>query len=74
MATLTSLCESVSFPGGSVVKNPPASTGDMGSIPGLERSSGEGNDHPTLCVSRAHYRDEFFTTLSVFLNGDKNVY
>ena len=49
MATLTSLCESVSFPGGSVVKNPPASTGDMGSIPGLERSSGEGNDHP-LCV------------------------
>ena len=29
---------------------------------------------PTLCVSRAHYRDEFFTTLSVFLNGDKNVY
>ena len=26
------------FPGGSVVKNPPASAGDMASIPGLERS------------------------------------
>ena len=24
------------FPGGSVVKNPPASTGDAGSIPGRE--------------------------------------
>ena len=29
------------FPGGSVVKNPPANTGDTGSIPGL-RSSPEG--------------------------------
>ena len=29
---------------------------------------------PTLCVSRAHYRDEYSTTLSVFLNRDKNVY
>ena len=26
------------FPGGSVVKNPPASAGDMGSSPGLGRS------------------------------------
>ena len=31
------------FPGGSVVKNPPANAGDAGSIPGLGRSSGEGN-------------------------------
>ena len=31
------------FPGGSVVKNPPAKAGDMGSIPGLGRSPGEGN-------------------------------
>ena len=29
--------------GGSVVKNPPASTGDMGSIPGSERLPREGN-------------------------------
>ena len=26
------------FPGGSVVKNPPAKAGDMGLIPGLRRS------------------------------------
>ena len=26
------------FPGGAVVKNPPASAGDMGLIPGLGRS------------------------------------
>ena len=34
------------FPDGAVVKNPPASTGDarqVGAIPGLERSPGEGN-------------------------------
>ena len=31
------------FPGDSVVKHPPASTGDLGSIPGLGRSPGEGN-------------------------------
>ena len=29
-----------------VVKNPPANTGDMDSIPGSERSLGEGNDNP----------------------------
>ena len=34
------------FPGGSVVKNPPANTGDMGSIPGLGRSPGGGNGNP----------------------------
>ena len=35
-----------SFPGGSVVKNPSASAGDMGLIPGLGRSPGEGNGYP----------------------------
>ena len=33
------------FPGGSVVKNLPASAEDSGSIPGLERSPGKGNDN-----------------------------
>ena len=28
------------------VKNPPANAEDMGSIPGLERSTGEGNGNP----------------------------
>ena len=31
------------FPGGSMVKNPPANAGDMGSIPVSERSPREGN-------------------------------
>ena len=34
------------FPAGSVVKNPPANSGDVGSIPGLGRSAGEGNGYP----------------------------
>ena len=37
------------FPGGPVVKNPPASAGDIrdeGSIPGLGRSPGGGHDNP----------------------------
>ena len=34
------------FPGGSVVKDPPANGGDVGLIPGLGRSPGEGNCNP----------------------------
>jgi len=34
------------FPGGSAVKNPPASARDAGSIPGLGRCPGEGNGNP----------------------------
>ena len=34
------------FPGGSVVKNPPASARDSGLIPGSGRSPGEGNSNP----------------------------
>ena len=34
------------FPGRAVVKNPPVNAGDMGSIPGLGRSPGEGNGNP----------------------------
>ena len=34
------------FPGGLVVKKPPANAGDAGSIPGSERSPGEGNGNP----------------------------
>ena len=34
------------FPGGSVVKNLPAKARDVGLIPGLGRSRGEGNGNP----------------------------
>ena len=43
---LTSYYLSTGFPGGLVVKNPPANARDMGSIPGLGRSLGEGNGNP----------------------------
>ena len=36
----------VGFLDGSVVKNPPANAGHVGSIPRLGRSPGEGNDNP----------------------------
>ena len=36
------------FPCGSVVKSLPANAGDVGSIPGSERSPGEGNGYPFL--------------------------
>ena len=41
-----SLCVCGHFPGGSVVKNPPANAGDVGLIPESERSPGEGNGNP----------------------------
>ena len=49
----------MSFPGGSVVKNLPASagdTGDMGSIPGSGRSPGIGNGYPLQysCLKDPH--------------------
>ena len=34
------------FPGGSVIKNIPVNAGDVGLIPGLRRSPGEGNGNP----------------------------
>ena len=34
------------FPRGSVVKDPPANGGNVGLIPGLGRSHGEGNSNP----------------------------
>jgi len=35
------------FPGGSVLKNPPANAVDKGSTPGSRRTPGEGNGTPT---------------------------
>ena len=42
----TYLMYNLGFPCGSVVKNPPASAGELGSIPGLGRTPGEGNGNP----------------------------
>ena len=37
------------FPGGSVLKNPPANAGDVGSVPGSGRYLVEGNGNPLQC-------------------------
>ena len=48
------------FPGGSVVKNPPANaggTGDTGSIPGSGRSPGGGNGNPVQYSCLENHKD-----------------
>ena len=48
-----------SFPGGSVVKNSPASAGDVGSLPGSGRSPGEGNGtHSSILAWRIPWTEE----------------
>ena len=53
------------FPGSSVVKNSPANVGDAGLIPGLGRSSGEGNDNPFQfsCLGNPMNKEAWQTTI-----------
>ena len=47
------------FPGGSAVKNLPVNAGDMGLIPGSERSPGEGSCNiPVLLPGRIPWAEE----------------
>ena len=46
MPPFTWLCKKLGFSGGSVGKEATYNAGDMGSIPGLGRSPGKGNDNP----------------------------
>ena len=46
------------FPGGSAVENLPANAGDVGSIPKLGRSSGEGNGNPLQCSCMGNPMDQ----------------
>ena len=57
---------SMGFPGGSVVKNPPANAGDMGSISRSGRSPGEGNGNPLqhFCLGNPIDRGAWWATLS----------
>ena len=56
------LCNLLGFPDGSMVKNPPANAGDirdMGSVPGLGRSPGEGMaTHSSILVWRIPWTEE----------------
>ena len=45
------------FPGGSVVKNPPTNAREANSIPGSERSLGEGNGNPLQYTSLGNFMD-----------------
>ena len=53
------------FPGSSMVKNPPANAGDAGSIPGLGRSPGGGNDNPLqyYCLENPMDRGGWWVTV-----------
>ena len=56
------------FPGGSVVKNPPADagdSGDTGSIPGSGKSPGQGNDNPLQysCLGNPMDRGAWWATV-----------
>ena len=53
------------FPGGSAVKNLPASAGDAGLISGSGRSAGEGNDNPLQysCLGNPMDRGAWWATV-----------
>ena len=53
------------FTGGSVVKNPSAKAGDVGSVPELGRSPGEGNGNPAQysCLVNAMDRGAWWVTV-----------
>ena len=57
-------CLKMGFPAGSAVKNLSANTGDMGSIPGLGRSPGEGNGNPLQysCLGNPTDREAWWAT------------
>ena len=46
------------FPGGPVVKNPRASAGGMGSIPGSRRFPGEGNGYSSILAWEIPWTEE----------------
>ena len=60
------------FPGGLVVRNPPASAGDMGSIPDLGRSPEEGNGNPLQysCLENHMDRGAWWATVHGVAESD----
>ena len=62
------------FPNGPVVKNLPANVGDMGSIPGLGRSPGEGNGNPLQysCLGNPMDRGAWWATVRGGVTKESN--
>ena len=60
------------FPGGPVVKNPPANAGDSGSIPWSGSSPGEGNGYPGQysCLENPMDKGDWQATIH---GGDKEL-
>ena len=58
------------FPGSSLVKNLPANAGDVGSIPALRRSLGEGNGNPLQysCLGNHMDRGAWWATVHGIAN------
>ena len=59
------------FPGASVVNNLPVNSGDVGLIPGLGRSPGEGNGNPLqyVCLGNPMDRGAWWATVYGFENS-----
>ena len=59
------------FPGGSVVKNPPANAGDVDLIPGSGRSPREGNGNPLQysCLGNSMDREAWRATVQGVAKG-----
>ena len=62
------------FPGGSEVKNQPASAGDRGLTPGSGRSAGEGNGSPLqyACLENSMDRGAWWATVHVVTKSQSN--
>ena len=60
------------FPGGSVVKNPPASAGDVGLIPEWGRSPGGGHGNPLqyFCLGNPMDRGGWQATVHAVTESD----
>ena len=60
------------FPGGSVSKESACNVGDPGSIPGLKRSSGEGNGNPLKysCLEKSIGRGAWWAMVHGFAESN----
>ena len=65
--TLYEVLAQLGFPSGSAVKNPPVSAGDLGSVPGQGRYSGERNGNPLqyACLGNPMDREAWWTIQSM---------
>ena len=63
------------FPSGSVVKTPPASAGDSGSVPGSGRSAGQGHANPLQysCLENPVHRGAWWATVHGVPTGQTRV-